>query len=281
MVKKILNIIFVITAVSIIGYCGYNIISTLQERYLSKQEYTTITESYVSAIHEEEKSELEEAADEADIDEEFPQLNVDSDGLTRINQDYVAWLYYKDADISYPIVQSTKKNQDKYLATTFEGNSNPSGCIFMDYNEDDAFRFQNQFLYGHNMANGTMFGSLKKLYQNPKDATDPYFYIYTKYGWINKYRVFAVYVTEENDETAYSVPETDDAYDKYIAKAMQKGSFASYVALTNDERSAISERQPLVTLSTCFGKAGTTKRLLVHGILVDSQTYTTSAIEEE
>lgn len=270
--KKIANVLFIIFIVAIIGYCGYQIVTTLQERYLSDQEYIETREHYVSAIHE--QRETSSKKEQKDTDQSgFPNLNVDSEGLAKINPDYAAWIYYKDADISYPVVQSTKSDEDKYLTTTFEGKKNPSGCIFMDYNADDAFRYNNTFLYGHNMANGTMFGSLKKIYQNPKEATDPYFYIYTKYGEIKRYRVFAVYITSEDDTTAYSIPGTDDEYDKYIAAAMKHGSFTAYVPLTEQERLAMSNRNPIVTLSTCYGRAGTTKRLLVQGVYIESKKY--------
>ena len=272
--KKILNALFIIFVVAIIGYCGYQIITTLQERYLSNQEYVTTREHYVSAIHEKEEVEEEPEKEEAE-DSAFPKLRVDVNGLLKVNPDYAAWLYYKDADISYPITQSTISDEDRYLTTTFEGNKNPSGCVFMDYNADDAFRYNNTFLYGHNMANGTMFGSLKKVYQNPKDATDPYFYIYTKYGKVNQYRVFAVYITDETDTKAYSIPATDEDYDKYVATAMKHGSFTAYVPFTDAEREAIELRNPIVTLSTCYGRAGTTKRLLVQGVYIKSENYST------
>lgn len=270
--KKIANALFIIFVVAIIGYCGYQIVTTLQERFLSNQEYITMRDHYVSAIHEDRKTKEEEKKSTEDVSG-FPKLKVDVAGLTKINPDYAAWLYYKDADISYPVVQSTIQDEDRYLTTTFEGKKNPSGCIFMDYSADDAFRFNNTFLYGHNMANGTMFGSLKKIYQNPKDATDPYFYIYTKYGKVNRYRVFAVYVTDENDTKAYSIPVTDDDYDKYIATAMKHGSFTAYIPFTDAERNAIEKRNPIVTLSTCYGRAGTVKRLLVQGVYIESETY--------
>lgn len=269
--KKILNILFIVLAVSMIGYCGYKIVTTLQERYLSNEEYVATREHYVSAIHEEDEAE-EETKEEETEESVFPSLKVDSEGLSKINKDYAAWIYYKDADISYPIVRSTKKAEDKYLTTTFEGNTNPSGCIFMDYSADDAFRFNNTFLYGHNMANGTMFGSLKKIYQNPKDATDPYFYIYTKYGKVNRYRVFAAYITTDTDTTAYCIPSEDD-YASYVAAAMKHGSFTAYVPFTDEERAAIENKNPIVTLSTCYGRAGTVKRLLVQGVLIESQSF--------
>lgn len=269
--KKIVNILFIVLAVAIIGYCGYQIVTTLQERFLSNKEYVTTREHYVSAIHETEETE-EETPETETVESVFPNLKVDSDGLSKINKDYAAWIYYKDADISYPITQSTKDQEDRYLTTTFEGNTNPSGCIFMDYSSDDAFRFNNTFLYGHNMANGTMFGRLKKIYQDPKEATDPYFYIFTKYGKVNRYRVFAVYVTNENDTTAYSIPSNED-YASYVTAAMKHGSFTAYVPFTDEERAAIENKNPIVTLSTCYGRAGTDKRLLVQGVYIESQDY--------
>ena len=58
------------------------------------------------------------------------------------------------------IVKGT--DNEGYLHTTFEGNNSKSGCLFMDYRDNEDFSLFNTFIYGHNMKNGSMFGKLKK-----------------------------------------------------------------------------------------------------------------------
>ncbi len=50
--------------------------------------------------------------------------------LTEINSDYVGWLRVDSTEIDYPVVKGP--DNDRYLDTTFTGEKNASGAIFMD-----------------------------------------------------------------------------------------------------------------------------------------------------
>lgn len=267
MLKKFLSALLIAVAVFVFGYCAYNIYSTLQERALSNKEYVDTREKYVSAITEDGG---EEPQKKQETGSSLQNLNVDHEGLSKINSDYIGWLYYADADISYPIVQAQEDNPDYYLTHTFEGYERASGCIFIDYDIDPLFTARNTFIYGHNMYNGTMFGGLKKLYNDPSTIKDPYFYIYLKNGSIQKYRVFAIYIVDENDKTAFSIPGTTDGELTYISRALKRGSIGSYSAFSKKENDILEEGEnQIATFSTCYGRSGTTMRLLTQGILVD------------
>ena len=271
--KKILSILLIGGCVALIAFCAFQIFETLQERFLSKQEYSKTREEYVSAINNEDRPDKKKAAAEGsevteeDEESEYPDFNVDIEGLMAKNPDFAAWVYYKDGGVDYPIVQEQADALDRYLTTTFDGNTNPSGCPFIAYDADISFRYQNTFIYGHNMKDGSIFGTLKKVYHDPSNALDPYFYIWTRDGKVMKYRVFAAYVVED-DSPMYAIPFSDDTYDKYINEAFSHGVFNTYVAFTKEEREAMNKRNPIVTLSTCYGSAGTSKRLLIQGVQI-------------
>ena len=275
MKSKLFTIFFIVSMVSIMGYASWQIISTLQERYISKQEYESVRESYVSAIKpKEERTSNTDTQDtdqeEAPSDDGFPNMTIDLAGLYKKNNDFVAWIYYEDGGVNYPIVQEKKSELNKYLDTTFEGTKNPSGCTFISYDSDPVFRFMNTFVYGHNMANGSMFGTLKKIYQDPSKYLNPYFYIWTNDNRILKYRIFAMYVVQNTDKM-FSIPLTNESYSQYVNDAMNLGTFNQYVPFTKHERNALANYQPIVSLSTCYGPAGTSKRLLFQGVLIDQK----------
>lgn len=231
-----------------------------------QEEYDRARESYVSALQP--KEEQEEEPTETDP---FPDLEIDMEGLLAENPDFVAWLYYEDAEISYPVVQESADEVNKYLKTTFEGTENSAGCVFMPYDADEAFRYMNTFIYGHNMKDGSMFGQLKNVFRKPDEAKNPYFYIWTKDGEAIRYRVIAAYVVEHDSEM-YSIPLTDDAYQQYLSAVLELGSMDGYVPFTEEEETAMEESSPIVTLSTCYGSAGTSKRLLIQGIEIERRT---------
>lgn len=195
-----------------------------------------------------------------------PDLKVNFKGLSSINADVVSWIYMPGVDISYPVVRG--KDNDYYLQHTFEKNVSLSGAIFMDYQDSPDLVGFNTFIYGHNMRNGTMFGSLKKYLQDETLIQDaPYFYLYLKDGSVKKYRIFAYYQDDGNSDT-YSRP-SKEGEEAYLAM-IRKKSFVR-VTLTPEEKKQADLFNEYVTLSTCTGFTGSGRRFLVHGICVGTE----------
>lgn len=197
---------------------------------------------------------------------EVPDLKVNFKGLSSINADVVSWIYMPGVDISYPVVRG--KDNDYYLQHTFEKNVSLSGAIFMDYQDSPDLVGFNTFIYGHNMRNGTMFGSLKKYLQDETlIQSAPYFYLYLKDGSVKKYRIFAYYQDDGNSDT-YSRP-SKEGEEAYLAM-IRKKSFVR-VTLTPEEEKQAALFHEYVTLSTCTGFTGSGRRFLVHGVCVDTE----------
>ena len=195
-----------------------------------------------------------------------PDLKVNFKGLSSINADVASWIYMPGVDISYPVVRG--KDNDYYLQHTFEKNVSLSGAIFMDYQDSPDLVGFNTFIYGHNMRNGTMFGSLKKYLQDETlIQSAPYFYLYLKDGSVKKYRIFAYYQDDGNSDT-YSRP-SKEGEEAYLAM-IRKKSFVR-VTLTPEEQKQAALFNEYVTLSTCTGFTGSGRRFLVHGICVGTE----------
>ena len=76
------------------------------------------------------------------------------------NGDFVGWLSAADTVLDYPVMQSAESDPEYYLHRNFYGAYSDSGCLFIGAlcdADSDAF-----IIYGHNMNNGTMFGSLDR-----------------------------------------------------------------------------------------------------------------------
>lgn len=72
--------------------------------------------------------------------------------------DVVGWLTVTGANVSHPFVQ-TDNNSD-YLWLDLDGSYLLGGTLFMDYTNARDFSDKITVIYGHNMKNGSMFGSL-------------------------------------------------------------------------------------------------------------------------
>ncbi|MDL2206135.1 class B sortase [Eubacteriales bacterium OttesenSCG-928-N13] len=88
------------------------------------------------------------------------QPKVALDELSKINQDLVGWLQIDDTPIDYPVVQGN--DNDQYLTIAFDGSAMRSGSLFLDSRCSPDLLDANHLIYGHNMQDGSMFGSLKQ-----------------------------------------------------------------------------------------------------------------------
>ena len=229
-------------------------------QYASEEVSTTDTAEKVSDIK---PIELEEAEERKELKsnenrEDFPEMEVDFKALREKNPDTVGWLYVGSCGISYPIVQG--EDNDYYMHHTFEGTVNSSGAIIMDYRDDKYLKDWNTFIYGHNMKNGSMFGSLKKLLKDETlYDTDPYIYVYLP-GYIYRYKIFSYY-KDKPDSKMYWTADTLQEYRQYIRDALSLS--------VRDLGVETSEENNMVTLVTCSGSGAGKMRFFVHGEFID------------
>lgn len=196
--------------------------------------------------------EVTEAATEAVSEEkekvDYPALDIDHAKLKEINADYVGFLDIPVLDCKYPVVHG--HDNAEYLHQDFEGNASVDGSIFMDCYTSADLSDANSFILGHNMKSGSMFGCLRRFYQEDSLCDqDPYVYLYTEDA-VRKYRI-AGYMQAAIDDPIYDLS-TDfsdgKTYDDFIARLRTE-------SLYNVDASGIdfSQRPQLLTLSTCYG----------------------------
>lgn len=195
---------------------------------------------------------------------DFPDLGVDHASLDLINGDYIGWLHMdddiSDVHISYPFLQG--ETNDTYLRTTMEGESKTAGSIFVDSNTPADFSEHHTILYGHNMLDGSMFSDLKKYLGTAELEQVRYFYIYLKDGSVLKCRLFSAHVVPKTS-TVYQIDMSDRLYQEFFPRVLgESDDDWGCSGLVPDD---IPEKT--VTLSTCYGRAGTTKRMVVHGYI--------------
>ena len=229
-------------------------------QYASEEVSATDTAEKVSDIKPIELEEAEERKElkENENREDFPEMEVDFKSLKEKNPDTVGWLYVGSCGISYPIVQG--EDNDYYMHHTFEETANSSGAIIMDYRDDKYLKDWNTFIYGHNMKNGSMFGSLKKLLNDETlYDSDPYIYVYLP-GYIYRYKIFSYY-KDKPDSKMYWTADTLQEYRQYIRDALSLS--------VRDLGVETSEENNMVTLVTCSGSGAGKMRFFVHGEFID------------
>ena len=253
--KKIENAVTAVLAAAVLVTGWMSLYSYLSEQK-AKNEYDAIREEVVAEPEaaEEETGEI--------IEKNYPELQINFAELKKTNPDFRGWLYFPALDISYPVVQGEDNNY--YLKHSFEGESVNAGCIFMDSEASADWSDRNTFVFGHNMRDESMFGTFKKLLKGTASCEEnPYFYIYTEES-VYIYEIFSYYETKSNSDR-FATFTSDAFYDDYVQWATEHSLYASDADL--------SDRGNIVSLSTCYGSAGTKRRALIHGVLTEKAGY--------
>ena len=179
--------------------------------------------------------------DETKEDDEEKYV-VDFEKLKEKNSDIVAWLKVKGTNIETTVVKST--NNDYYLTHNFNKEYNSAGWIFADYKNKVDGTDKNIVIYGHNMRDDSMFGSLKNIlnsdwYDNEENTN------ITLYTENEKciYKVFSIYKIESEDYYITTEFENDKKFEQFV-NTIKKRSIKEFDI-------DVSESDNILTLSTC------------------------------
>ncbi len=174
--------------------------------------------------------------------------------LNAINEDIIGWLRIRALDVSYPIAQA--EDNDYYLHRTFAREDNFAGCIFLNCTNSKYFTDQNSIVYGHNMKNGSMFGTLKKFQDQEVYDDCPYFWIFTP-EFIYQYRIFSCSVVSKIGDPYRTRFLTSD-FEEFIRTCQEN-------SMIDNGGMEVTTNDRIVTLSTCTGDEST--RFIVQGKL--------------
>lgn len=261
---RILDFIVPAICISIMIYAGYNLF-TIYKSYSEAANIYNGLALYVSEDNDgtTEAVEMQEAG--------FPYVNVDFEALSAINSDFLGWLYFPLLEISYPVVYGDE--DFTYLHVAMDGTPSNSGCIFIDCESNPNLKDMTTIFYGHNMRNGSMFGSLKKVRSDANlILEDPYFYYYTP-TMAYKCHVFAYYLDVDGGQT-YMAPENEAGYDKYLNYVLSKNEYAG-----GPETVDLSHRPRIVTLSTCSGR-NSGKRTVIQACIEDTYELSNTIVKD-
>ncbi len=112
--------------------------------------------------HEPEDSMVD--TDEEDIHEDEHAVdNTKIQYMLEENSDFKGWITIPGTKVDNPIYQTT--NNDYYLNHNQLGQKSIYGALYFDYRNKltETEQDKNLIIYGHEMKNGSMFGTLKKL----------------------------------------------------------------------------------------------------------------------
>lgn len=162
------------------------------------------------------------------------------------NSDFIGIINIPFLKMWYPLVQNKEQDYDHYLSYSFNGDKNANGAIFLDYTFSNDFSDNHAIVFGHNMKNLSMFGSLHTLFDS--EYKKPiYVYIYQP-EQILVYEIFSAYTTPAESSTYNAFLVNAEHYESYIADAVKN---AVYKHSDKEVVQGRKDQRAILTLSTC------------------------------
>lgn len=222
------------------------------------------------------RNNIKEVQKIAKVEEEGNE-KLDFAKLQEINPDIYAWIYIPGTKVNYPVLQSSKEEEeDYYLDHNLDGSDGRPGCIYTQKRNSKDFSDPNTVIYGHNMKDGSMFRDLHEYKDEEFFKENPYIYIYTSdrnytYQIFAAYRYDNRYILEEYDDFKNS-----QAFENYLTEILSQENSICNI----DKNVAVTSEDRIVTLSTCIGNSD--YRYLVQGKLIKSEEAenTTKTVQE-
>lgn len=162
--------------------------------------------------------------------------------LKQKNSDTVGWIKVNGTEVEHVVLQAT--DNDYYLTHNFEKNYNKSGWIFADYKNKLDGTDKNLIIYGHNVKDNSMFGSLRNILKEEwYNNKENYEVILITEKETAIYEVFSVYKIENEDYYLQTNFTSNEEFAKFINTIKLRSVKNFNVELT--------EKDKILTLSTC------------------------------
>lgn len=180
---------------------------------------------------------------EEEIIDENKLNNVDLNVLKTKNDEVVGFIKVNGTNIEYSVLKH--KDNSYYLTHSFDKSYNRYGWIFANYENKFDGTDKNITLFGHNMKNGSMFGSLKNVLTESWQSNEENLKVYfiTDEGKF-AYEVFSTYKVYKEEYFTKSSFKDDKEFLEFIKVIKSRSNKDYNVEVTSDDQ--------ILTLSTCY-----------------------------
>ncbi len=144
--------------------------------------------------------------------------------LYQMNSDMVGWLAVPGTRVNYPVMQ-TPDRTDYYLYRNFNREDSARGCLYARESCDIFTPSDNITIYGHHMADGSMFRDLMQ-YDSREFYLEHDTFTFDTLHERHTYRIFAVFKTSATEGHGFTYhrfenAENEEDFDRFIAMCKQ------------------------------------------------------------
>ncbi|MBQ8688299.1 MAG: class B sortase [Ruminococcus sp.] len=213
-----------------------------------------------------------------------PPLLERAEKLLAENPDTIGYISVPNTDVDNPVVQTT--DNDYYLHIGFDGQDYRAGTVFMDFRDVFSWKeeehSENIVLYGHNMADNTMFGSLRRYRQDLEFYKESPFVKFSSNYKDYTYVIFGLVITAGDaappSDDLYADPMTWDGFPYWNMEELNDEKHFNYYVDTVESMNMIENHvdvefgDDLLTLSTCYSDEDNSRFLIVARRLREGET---------
>ena len=192
----------------------------------------------------------------------LPEKEMDFEALWEENEDIYAWIYIPGTKVDYPILQHPT-DDTYYLDYNIDGSKGLPGCIYTESVNSKDFSDRHTVIYGHNMKNDTMFGSLHDYEDRAVFDEHQYVYIYMP-EQTYVYQIFAAYDFSAIHLIYNFDWSHDEVYQNYLDQIFEIRDMGANI---RDEVELNTDNH-IITLSTCIS-GQPNMRYLVQAVLLN------------
>ncbi|MGN0631608.1 MAG: class B sortase, partial [Ruminococcus sp.] len=232
---------------------------------------------------ENEKNAADKNSDKKEEEKEPPLLKK-AEKLLEQNPDTVGYITVPGTDVDNPVVQTV--DNDYYLHIGFDGQDYRAGTVFMDFRDIFSWKedehSENIVLYGHNMADNTMFGSLRRYRQDLEFYKESPIVKFSSNYKEYSYVIFGLVITsgdaEPPSDDLYADPMTWDGFPYWNMEELNDEKHFNYYVDTIKKMNMIDNNidvefgDNILTLSTCYSDEDNSRFLIVARRLREDET---------
>lgn len=254
MKKRGLLIVIVVLLLIAFGISAFKVGSYILEGKKSQDNYDELAQikaNAESAARETTTAAATDAPDETtepagETEATEPSILAEYEELYEMNNDLVGWIKIEGTKVDYPVMQ-TPDEENYYLYRDFYGESNTRGSIYVrevcDVNEPS----DNVTIYGHHMADGSMFAGLTA-YTSQTAWENNSLIFFDTLTEHHIYKIFAVFATSANIGEGFSYHQFVDAedeaeFDEFVATCKSLAYYDTGITPVYGDK--------LICLSTC------------------------------
>lgn len=265
--RKIMILIIVLCLLIAFGAVAFLVMKTFNENN-TENEYKQLA-STVESLAESSELNTDTSASEETQSTEMPTPTIDTESnvtpvdfsaLSSQNSDIYSWIYIPETNVNYPVCQSYV-DDNYYLDHDVYGNYSFAGAIYSQVCNNRDFSDRVTVLYGHNMANGSMFANLHRFADSNYFETHDKIYIYTAERKLT-YKIVSAFIYDDR-HIMNSFDFTDDEQFQNYLDTIQNPRSVNKNVRSGTE---LSLDDKILTLSTCLNSGE--GRYLVNGVLI-------------